>query len=216
MSDLSLEEQQLFEKLFRMENGFFLNMNSSQMRLFFSSYDIDINSNPFNEYGRLMADKVRAFWRFASNQCVVRVHRDLLKLVRLERRDSFEQTSSSFKMGNSHHYISADIQKAEEILYRLEQMPDSQKKYQKVKTPQERHSSHTALKGSLLVIAQDLWKENPNLSQSDIMRKNLFKEKLKNLCETLGVEPKKDTITKWLREIDPRNQENKPGPKKNK
>jgi len=214
MSDLSLEEQKLFEKLFKMESGFFMNMNTSEMRLFFSSYDIDINSKPFNKYGTLMADKLRAFWKFASNQCVVKVHRDLLKLVRLEERDSSKQMYSSFKMDNPHSYISGDIQKAEEILCQLEQKPDSPKKYQKTKTPQERHSSHTALKEGVLSIARELWKENPNLSQSDIMRKNLFKEKLKNLCDTLDVQAKKETLRKWLSEIDPRDQENKPGPNK--
>ena len=201
MSDLKHFEKKFFEKLFRMESGYFLDMSNRELKLFFVDYGIDIYSDAFSEYGDSKANRVRAFWKIANNACVIKVHHDLLKMMNMD--------SNHFYKVND-----IDMKNAEEILCRLEQKPDSRKKYPKVKTSQERHSSHTALKEGVLSIARELWKENPNLSQSDIMRKNLFKEKLKNLCEALNIQVKEETIRKWLREVDPRNQENKPGPNK--
>ena len=198
MSDLSLEEQQVFEKLFKMEEGNLLNLTTADVGDFFDlNAGIQIHSKPFNEYGFSVGDKIKAFWKIAPNRCVAQINRDLLGLA-IRRNEEINQE---------------DLQQAEKILHRLETIDEEPKK-ESNKPSTKKYHPHSALKGSLLVIAQDLWKENPHLSQSDIMRKNVFKEKVKNLCNALNVQVKEETIRKWIREVDPRNEENKPGPNK--
>ena len=113
MSDLSSEEQQVFEKLFKMEEGNLLNLTTADVGDFFDlNAGIQIHSKPFNEYGFSVGDKIKAFWKIAPNRCVAQINRDLLGLAIRRNKDISRE----------------DLQQAEKILHRLETIDEEPKK----------------------------------------------------------------------------------------
>ncbi len=154
MSDLKFHEKKVFEKLFKMEHGFVLDLSDKEFTEFFKDYEIPIDSEKYHAKGPSKANRLRTLWEIESNDVVVKVNRGLFTYLSMENN------------------VNRLFRQAENILSNLEKL-DSKIRFKGVKNIDLPPKPVSVLKQFVQAGAHKYWQKDRTLTQRDFREKRV-------------------------------------------